>query len=165
VHRSDPEGTAADHLTASVCNAVTGLPTWYKIATRPSCQEDNMSLLTGFNTSLDEVGLLGQASQAAFAGGIIPPGWTVLTPAQLGLGSQYMDGIYFTDPTSGASAIVLQQQQQGTLSGLVVPESTSLLQTLMARLTCLPQISMHSEPPHLREPGRARTNIRGSWPM
>ncbi len=68
-----------------------------------------MSLLTGFNTSLDEVGLLGQASQAAFVGGIIPPGWTVLTPAQLGLGSQYMDGIYFTDPTSGASAIVLQQ--------------------------------------------------------
>jgi FG-GAP-like repeat/Peptidase M10 serralysin C terminal len=68
-----------------------------------------MSLLTGFNTSLDEVGLLGQASQAAFVGGIIPPGWTVLTPAQLGLGSQYTDGIYFTDPTSGASAIVLQQ--------------------------------------------------------
>ena len=68
-----------------------------------------MSLLTGFNTSLDEVGLLGQASQAAFPGGIIPPGWTVLTPAQLGLGSQYSDGIYFTDPTSGASAIVLQQ--------------------------------------------------------
>ena len=68
-----------------------------------------MSLLTGLNTSLDEVGLLGQASQAAFPGGIIPPGWTVLTPAQLGLGSQYMDGIYFTDPTSGACAIVLQQ--------------------------------------------------------
>jgi hypothetical protein len=63
-----------------------------------------MSLLTGFNTSLDEVGLLGQASQAAFVGGIIPPGWTVLTPAQLGLGSQYTDGIYFTDPTSGALA-------------------------------------------------------------
>jgi hypothetical protein len=68
-----------------------------------------MSLLTGFNTSLDEVGLLGQASQAAFVGGIIPSGWTVLTPAQFGLGSQYTDGIYFTDPTSGASAIVLQQ--------------------------------------------------------
>jgi hypothetical protein len=68
-----------------------------------------MSLLTGFNASLDEVGLLGQASQAAFVGGIIPPGWTVLTPAQFGLGSQYTDGIYFTDPTSGASAIVLQQ--------------------------------------------------------
>jgi Ca2+-binding RTX toxin-like protein len=76
-----------------------------------------MSLLTGFNTSLDEVGLLGQASQAAFVGGIIPPGWTVLTPAQLGLGSQYMDGIYFTDPTSGASAIVLQQ---GSLQNYIV---------------------------------------------
>src|SRR5262245_53548443 len=47
-----------------------------------------------------------------------------------------------------------------TLSGSVAPESTSLLQTLMARLTCLPRISMHSEPAHLREPGRARTNKR-----
>src|SRR3954454_4011240 len=68
-----------------------------------------MSLLTGFNISLDEVGLLEQASQAAFAGGSIPAGWNVVTPAQLGLGSQYWDGIYFTDPTSRASAIVLQQ--------------------------------------------------------
>jgi Domain of unknown function (DUF4214)/RTX calcium-binding nonapeptide repeat (4 copies) len=68
-----------------------------------------MSLLTGFNISLDKVGLLGQASQAAFVGGNIPAGWNVVTPAQLGLGSQYSDGIYFTDPTSRASAIVLQQ--------------------------------------------------------
>jgi RTX calcium-binding nonapeptide repeat (4 copies) len=68
-----------------------------------------VSLLTGFNISLDEVGLLGQASQAAFVGGNRPAGWTVVTPAQLGLGSQYWDGIYFTDPTSRASAIVLQQ--------------------------------------------------------
>ena len=68
-----------------------------------------MSLLTGFNISLADVGLLAQASQAAFAGGTIPAGWAVVTPAQLGLGSQYSDGIYFTDPTSGASAIVLQQ--------------------------------------------------------
>jgi len=68
-----------------------------------------MSLLTGFNTSLDEVGLLAQASEAAFVGGTIPAGWTVVTPAQLGLGSQYSDGIYFTDPNSGASAIVLKQ--------------------------------------------------------
>jgi hypothetical protein len=68
-----------------------------------------MSLLTGFNISLDKVGLLEQASQAAFAGGNIPAGWNVVTPAQLGLGSQYRDGIYFTDPTSRASAIVLQQ--------------------------------------------------------
>jgi len=68
-----------------------------------------MSLLTGFNISLDEVELLGQASQAAFAGGNIPAGWTVVTPAQLGLDSKYSDGIYFTDPASGASAIVLRQ--------------------------------------------------------
>jgi hypothetical protein len=68
-----------------------------------------MSLLTGFNISLDEVGLLEQASQAAFAGGSIPAGWNVVTPAQLGVGSQYSDGIYFTDPASRASAIVLQQ--------------------------------------------------------
>ncbi len=68
-----------------------------------------MSLLTGFNISLNEVALLGQASQAAFVGGTIPAGWKVVTPAQLGLGSQYSDGDYFTDPTSGASAIVLKQ--------------------------------------------------------
>jgi RTX calcium-binding nonapeptide repeat (4 copies) len=74
-----------------------------------------MSLLTGFNISLDKVGLLGQASQAAFVGGNIPAGWDVVTPAELGLGSQYSDGIYFTDPTSGASAIVLRQVlQQGS---------------------------------------------------
>jgi hypothetical protein len=68
-----------------------------------------MSLLTGFNISLDEVGLLVKASQAAFAGGMIPAGWNVVTPAQLGLAAQYSDGNYFTDPSSGASAIVLQQ--------------------------------------------------------
>src|SRR5262249_7548523 len=68
-----------------------------------------MSLLTGFNISLDEVGLLGQASQAAFVGGNSPIGWTVVTPAQLGLDPQYSDGNYFTDPGSGASAIVLRQ--------------------------------------------------------
>jgi hypothetical protein len=67
-----------------------------------------MSLLTGFNISLNEVALLEQASQAAFVGGTIPAGWTVVTAAQLGLGP-YSDGIYFTDPTTGASAIVLQQ--------------------------------------------------------
>ena len=68
-----------------------------------------MSLLTGFNVSLAEVGLLGQASEAAFVGGNIPAGWTVVTPAQLGLAPQYSDGNYFTDPNSGASAIVLKQ--------------------------------------------------------
>ena len=56
-----------------------------------------MSLLTGFSISLDEVGLLGQASQAAFVGGTIPAGWKVVTPAQLGLGSQYSDRDYFTE--------------------------------------------------------------------
>jgi RTX calcium-binding nonapeptide repeat (4 copies) len=68
-----------------------------------------MSLLTGFNISLNEVALLGQASQAAFIGGTIPTGWKVVTPDALGLGSQYSDGNYFTDPTSDASAIVLQR--------------------------------------------------------
>src|SRR5262249_54037481 len=72
-------------------------------------EENNMSFLTGFNISLNEVNLLGQASQAAFVGGIIPAGWTIVTPAQLGVNSRYWDSIYFTDPTSGASAIVLQQ--------------------------------------------------------
>jgi Ca2+-binding RTX toxin-like protein len=68
-----------------------------------------MSLLTGFNISLDEVGLLGQASQAAFVGGNLPTGWNVVPPADLlPLDPQYWDGNYFTDPTSGASAIVLQ---------------------------------------------------------
>jgi hypothetical protein len=70
-----------------------------------------MSLLTGFNISLNEVALLGQASQAAFIGGTIPAGWKVVTPDALGLGSQYSDGNYFTDPTSGASAIVLTPEQ------------------------------------------------------
>jgi hypothetical protein len=79
-----------------------------------------MSLLTGFNISLDEVGLLGQASQAAFVGGNIPFGWTVVRPAQLGLGSQYSDGNYFTDPTSGASAIVLKKDQEQGPSSYIV---------------------------------------------
>ena len=68
-----------------------------------------MSLLTGFNISLAEVGLLGQASRAAFVGGNIPVGWTVVTPAELGLPSKYRAGIYFTDPDSDASAILLKQ--------------------------------------------------------
>ena len=68
-----------------------------------------MSLLTGFNISLAEVGLLGQASRAAFVGGSIPVGWTVVTPAELGLPSKYRAGNYFTDPNSDASAILLKQ--------------------------------------------------------
>ena len=66
-----------------------------------------MSLLSGFNVSLPEVDLLGQASLAAFSGGPIPTGWNVITPQQLGVSSQFWDGIYFT--RDGASAIVLQQ--------------------------------------------------------
>ena len=37
-----------------------------------------MALLTGFNVSLAEVGLLGQASEAAFVGGNIPAGYSFL---------------------------------------------------------------------------------------
>ena len=66
-----------------------------------------MSLLSGFNVTLPEVGLLGEAALAAFAGGAIPAGWNVVTPQQLGVSQQFWDGIYFTN--SGASAIVLQQ--------------------------------------------------------
>jgi hypothetical protein len=68
-----------------------------------------MSLLSGFNITLPEVELLGQAARAAFSGGAIPDGWNVLTPQQLGVAPQYWDGLYFSN--NGASAIVLQQQQ------------------------------------------------------
>jgi hypothetical protein len=70
-----------------------------------------MSLLSGFNITLPEIELLGQAARAAFSGGAIPDGWNVLTPQQLGVAPQYWDGLYFSN--NGASAIVLQQQQQG----------------------------------------------------
>ena len=66
-----------------------------------------MSLLSGFNVTLAEVSLLGEASLAAFAGGAIPAGWNVIAPQQLGVPPQYWDGNYFTN--GGASAIVLQQ--------------------------------------------------------
>ena len=66
-----------------------------------------MSLLSGFNVTLPEVGLLGEAAMAAFAGGAVPAGWNVITPQQLGVPPQYWDGNYFTN--NGASAIVLQQ--------------------------------------------------------
>jgi Ca2+-binding RTX toxin-like protein len=66
-----------------------------------------MGLLTGFNITLAEVELLGQAARAAFSGGAIPSGWDVLTPQQLGVAPQYWDGLYFSN--NGASAIVLQQ--------------------------------------------------------
>jgi RTX calcium-binding nonapeptide repeat (4 copies) len=66
-----------------------------------------MGLLTGFNITLPETEMLGQAASAAYSGAAIPNGWSVLTPQQLGLPSQYWDGIYFSN--NGASAIVLQQ--------------------------------------------------------
>jgi Ca2+-binding RTX toxin-like protein len=71
-----------------------------------------MSLLSGFNVTLPQVGLLGEAAMAAFAGGVVPAGWNVITPQQLGVSSQYWDGNYFTNNgffNNGASAIVLQQ--------------------------------------------------------
>jgi hypothetical protein len=66
-----------------------------------------MGLLTGFNITLPETEMLGQAARAAFSGAAIPDGWSVLTPQQLGVAPQYWDGIYFSN--NGASAIVLQQ--------------------------------------------------------
>jgi RTX calcium-binding nonapeptide repeat (4 copies) len=66
-----------------------------------------MGLLTGFNITLPETEMLGQAASAAYSGAAIPNGWSVLTPQQLGLDPQYWDGIYFSN--NGASAIVLQQ--------------------------------------------------------
>jgi FG-GAP-like repeat/RTX calcium-binding nonapeptide repeat (4 copies) len=68
-----------------------------------------MSLLSGFNVTLDEVRLMGEAAHAAFVGGAIPAGWAVVTPQQLGVPSSFWDGNYFTDAGSGASAIVLRQ--------------------------------------------------------
>jgi RTX calcium-binding nonapeptide repeat (4 copies) len=70
-------------------------------------EESKMSLLSGFNVTLPQLDLLGQAAMAAFAGGAIPAGWNVVTPQQLGIASQYRDGNYFTN--NGATAIVLQQ--------------------------------------------------------
>jgi hypothetical protein len=66
-----------------------------------------MSLFSGFNVTLPEVDLLGQAAMAAFNGAPVPAGWNVVTPQQLGVAPQYWDGNYFTN--NGASAIVLQQ--------------------------------------------------------
>jgi Ca2+-binding RTX toxin-like protein len=67
-----------------------------------------MGLLTGFNITPPEVELLGQAARAAFSGGAIPNGWSVLTPERLGVAPQYWDGLYYFS-NNGASAIVLQQ--------------------------------------------------------
>jgi hypothetical protein len=69
--------------------------------------EGLMGLLSGFNITLPEIEILGQAARAAFSGAAIPNGWSGLTPQQLGVAPQYWDGLYFTN--NGASAIVLQQ--------------------------------------------------------
>jgi hypothetical protein len=66
-----------------------------------------MGLLSGFNITLSETDMLGEAARAAFSGAAIPKDWIVLTPQRLGLPSQYWDGNYFAN--NGASAIVLQQ--------------------------------------------------------
>ena len=66
-----------------------------------------MALLDNFDVNLSEVNLLAQASQAAFIGGAVPRGWTVVTPAELGVAPAFWDGSYFTN--DGASAIVLER--------------------------------------------------------
>jgi hypothetical protein len=71
-------------------------------------------LLSGFNVTLLEIEMLGQAARAAFSGAAIPKDWDVLTPQELGVAPQYWDGLYFTN--NGASAIVLQRA-----SGLCPP--------------------------------------------
>ena len=85
-----------------------------------------MSLLSGFNVTLPEVELLGEAAMAAFAGGAIPAGWNVITPQQLGVPSQYWDGNYFTN--NGASAIVLQQGSTWIVSFRGTDGSNDVLQ-------------------------------------
>src|SRR5688572_32614899 len=65
-----------------------------------------MALLSGFPVSISEVRLMGEASRAAFSGQI-PDGWSVVTPAALGLAPVYQNGNFFTGNGNGASAIVL----------------------------------------------------------
>ena len=68
-----------------------------------------MSFLSGFNVTLNKAKLLGEAAMASFADKPVPAGWSVVTPAALGLGSNYQDGNYYRDGNTGASAIVLRQ--------------------------------------------------------
>jgi Ca2+-binding RTX toxin-like protein len=73
-------------------------------------QIDNAAPLhASFALSLPEIKLLGEASLAAFEGKPIPAGWSVVTAAQLGLAAIYQDGNYFTNPSTEANALVLQQ--------------------------------------------------------
>jgi Ca2+-binding RTX toxin-like protein len=75
-----------------------------------------MAFLSGFNVSLAQVDVLGRASLAAFSGAPVPSGWTVVTPASLGLGSQHRDGNYYKDGDTGASAIVLRKGNEYIVS-------------------------------------------------
>ena len=85
-----------------------------------------MSLLSGFDVTLPDVVLLGEAAIAAFAGRPVPTGWNVITPQQLGVASQYWDGNYFTN--NGASAIVLQQGSTWIISFRGTDGSNDILQ-------------------------------------
>ncbi|MEX2129695.1 MAG: type I secretion C-terminal target domain-containing protein [Xanthobacteraceae bacterium] len=75
-----------------------------------------MALLSGFNVSINEVKLFSEASRAAFDGGSIPSGWSVVTPGDLGLAAEYHDGNYFRGGSSGASAIVLKNGNEYIVS-------------------------------------------------
>ena len=46
-----------------------------------------MSLLSGFNVTLPETEMLGQAARAAFSGATIPNGWSVLSTTATRAGS------------------------------------------------------------------------------
>ena len=65
-----------------------------------------------FGLDFNQISLMGAATLAAFAGAPIPAGWSVVTPAQLGLAAQYQDGNYFTNPATDANAIVLAPGQR-----------------------------------------------------
>jgi Ca2+-binding RTX toxin-like protein len=75
-----------------------------------------MALLSGFEVTIDEVNVMSAASLAAFDARAVPAGWSIVTPAQLGLGAQYQDGNYFKNGNSGASAIVLQKGNEYIVS-------------------------------------------------
>jgi Ca2+-binding RTX toxin-like protein len=75
-----------------------------------------MSFLSGFNVTLEKAKLLGEAAMGSFAGAPVPSGWDVVTPAELGLGSNYQDGNYYRNGSTGASAIVLRQGNEYIVS-------------------------------------------------
>jgi hypothetical protein len=87
--------------------AVVGTLSTAETQYNTTSMEGLMGLLSGFNVTLLEIEMLGQAARAAFSGAAIPKDWSVLTPEELGVAPQYWDGDYFSN--NGASAIVLQQ--------------------------------------------------------